>query len=263
MKVFPVTSPNITKEDFDYIKGICDVVGDARDSEIILALGGDNAMLGAIHMHQNLGKPFLGLNYGHVGFLLNDARPSTPLYFEQFVQSAEMIDLWLIGAVIEYTDGTTRDVYGFNDVYMSPIDGQILKMRLSVNGTEIPDQIIGDGFIVSTPQGSTGYNRAARGKIIKPGSPILQLTPKFCTIGSRRSIMDSFIEPDDTMFKVEFIDGQWRKCNVFYDGLMVPRSEANIKSITFSKSSKTASLLFGKDFNFYEKVYRLKYHQEI
>jgi NAD kinase len=47
--------------------------GDPPD--LILVIGGDGTMLHAIRQHWRLRVPFLGLNAGHLGFLMNERLP--------------------------------------------------------------------------------------------------------------------------------------------------------------------------------------------
>ena len=42
------------------------------EAAVIVALGGDGFMLGTLHGNMNLGLPVYGMNFGTVGFLMND-----------------------------------------------------------------------------------------------------------------------------------------------------------------------------------------------
>ena len=42
------------------------------DADIIIAIGGDGFLLKTLHDHKNIQKPFYGINYGSVGFLMNN-----------------------------------------------------------------------------------------------------------------------------------------------------------------------------------------------
>ncbi len=262
MKIFVETARTITLEDSLYLNSLGELVDIPSEADVILAAGGDGTMLTAIQLNQEYNIPFIGLNFGHVGFLLNDDRPNSPLEFENFVNSAKSYKLNLLGAVIEYEDGTTKDIYAFNDIYTASVKpGQSIKMNLTVNNRRVSGELVGDGVIVATPQGSTGYTRNAGGKIMKPGFPYIQLTTKSCTIGERRELTSSFIEPDDAIFKIEPIDFGFRPQAVLFDGMLVKFRESHIKSITISKSSKCATLLFNSKLGFYDKIYNLQYHE--
>ena len=40
-------------------------------ADIIIPIGGDGILLKSLHDFNNLNKPFFGINYGSVGFLMN------------------------------------------------------------------------------------------------------------------------------------------------------------------------------------------------
>ena len=43
----------------------------AEDADIIIPIGGDGFLLKSLHDYNNLKKPFFGINYGSIGFLMN------------------------------------------------------------------------------------------------------------------------------------------------------------------------------------------------
>ena len=45
---------------------------DTKEADVIIAIGGDGFLLKTLHDHKNLQKPFYGINYGSVGFLMNN-----------------------------------------------------------------------------------------------------------------------------------------------------------------------------------------------
>jgi len=260
MRALIVRSPKLSTLDEDYIKTFATEVFSSDEAEIILAIGGDNTMLQAIHQHYNVSLPFYGINMGRVGFLLNNTHIESKSAMYDAVNSAKQLKLYSIQARINYSEGPSisRVVTGFNDIWISPRGAQALRMKMTINDREIHGHIVGDGIIVSTPQGSTGYSRAAGGKIIKPSLPVIQVTPKACTIGPRREVWrSSFIEKNDAIIKVEFEDFEYRPCNVYYDGLEAAPHRP-IKSIEFSTSKLAVNLLFDSDRGFYDKIFKLE-----
>ena len=45
-----------------------------EDADYIVALGGDGFILKSLHNYMKLNKPIYGMNFGSVGFLMNDYR---------------------------------------------------------------------------------------------------------------------------------------------------------------------------------------------
>ena len=44
-----------------------------NDADVIIPIGGDGFLLKCLHDYNNLNKPFFGINFGSVGFLMNSA----------------------------------------------------------------------------------------------------------------------------------------------------------------------------------------------
>ena len=46
----------------------------AEEADVIVAIGGDGFLLKTLHDYKKLKKPFYGINYGSIGFLMNHSR---------------------------------------------------------------------------------------------------------------------------------------------------------------------------------------------
>ena len=70
---FYFTSIN-SKEALEAKKKYQDKYGynDVKESNVIVAIGGDGFLLKTLHDHKDLQKPIYGINYGSVGFLMNN-----------------------------------------------------------------------------------------------------------------------------------------------------------------------------------------------
>jgi NAD+ kinase len=98
--------------------------------------------------------------------------------------------------------------------------------------------IIGDGMLFCTPQGSTGYNMALRGKIISPGVPVLQMTPISCVVN--KTPLGSVILSDTCEVSVDFLQTDKRPGYLFFDGIQYD-SEV-VKNMTVRKSKRTIKI---------------------
>lgn len=219
----------------------------AEDADAILVIGGDGAMLHAIDRHQRLGKPFIGAHAGTRGYLMNNT--SHPEAFFHRLAEVEYETVWMLEGVAETTEGS-KTVYGFNDIWVERATGQTLRMRVSVNGEQQPPLLVGDGILCCTPQGSTGYNSALRGKAVSPGVPILQLTPICCVVN--KTPLGSVIFPDDVELMVDFEQIDKRPGRLLYDGIEMPGGP--IQRLTFRKSDRAVKLGFIREYSFRNKV---------
>ncbi len=145
-----------------------------EDADVIVALGGDGLMLQTLHRVMDHPKPIYGMNFGSVGFLMNEysehalperlaaARPSIlhPLRMEA-------IDV----------KGARTVATAINEVSLLRQTSQAAKMKLSVDGAVRLEELIADGVLVSTPAGSTAYNLSVNGPIVPLGAPLMTLMP--------------------------------------------------------------------------------------
>lgn len=140
--------------------------------DLIITLGGDGTLLSGIGEAMRLDVPMLGVNLGHVGFL-------TEIEPYQIRQAVARI------AAGEYTEEPRMllraegyDQFGLNDVTFtrSQTSTRILTMTVRLDGRQI-QRFAGDGLIVATPTGSTGYSMSAGGPLVTPGVDLMLLTP--------------------------------------------------------------------------------------
>lgn len=166
-----------TQEAFAAMRKYTDEYGQcaAEKARVVVALGGDGFLLECIHKFGHLNIPFLGLNYGSVGFLLNiTGRPGS---LSERIDKALMVSLTPLKMRAETIDGSIVEAFAYNEVSLFRATRQAAKLRISVDGEERLDQLIADGVLVSTPAGSTAYNFSAHGPIIPIDANLLALTP--------------------------------------------------------------------------------------
>jgi NAD kinase/nicotinic acid mononucleotide adenylyltransferase len=160
-------------------------VQDADDADLIVVIGGDGSMLHAIQNHWRRRVPFLGVNAGHLGFLLNDPRG--------IVDSEEQVAQLLRGDLvlhhlpmlhIEYRgrSGPWGSGLSFNDAWIERSSGQSAWLEVKVDGKVRLPKLVCDGALVSTAAGSTAYARSMGAQ------PLLLDTPAWLVVGS--NVMD-------------------------------------------------------------------------
>jgi NAD+ kinase len=154
--------------------------------DLALVLGGDGTVLGAARHLGPHRVPILCFNVGgNLGFLTHD-----PALLHHEPLEAGGGSLWqrlrddrfalerrtMLQA--RTSDGD-EDHLALNDVYLRPASDAVTPtctLELEIDG-EIVDQFRGDGLIIATPTGSTGYALAAGGPILHPGVDAIVVTP--------------------------------------------------------------------------------------
>ena len=143
------------------------------EADVIVALGGDGFMLRALHDTMKVSLPIYGMNFGTVGFLMNDF--SENLLFDR-LNSAEETVINPLTMTAHCLDGTTKSALAINEVSLIRSSSQAAKLRISIDGKERMKELVCDGALVSTPAGSTAYNYSAHGPILPIDADILALT---------------------------------------------------------------------------------------
>lgn len=229
-------------------------VSDVNDADAILVFGGDGAMLYAIHALRLLNKPFIGVNAGTRGFLMNNIEVPSGIWNR--LNEVSFQSLWLLeGKVI--TNQGDKIIWGFNDIWVERASGQTLRMEISIDGIKQPGMLVGDGILCCTPQGSTGYNLALRGKAILPGVPVIQVTPMSSLID--KSPLGSIILSDESIIVVDFLQTNKRQGAVYFDGHKVDVN--TVQSIEIKKSSLFVGLGFIEDYAIKMKVLSWQFHK--
>ena len=143
-------------------------------ADIIVAVGGDGAMLAAMRESINYNIPVFGLNRGNIGFLMNDFYESDLIKrlenaYEIIVHPLEMVAV--DSKNNQFTELAINEVSIFRRTHQSAI------ISIKIDNTERLNELTCDGVMLATPVGSTAYNLSAYGPILPIGSEILALTP--------------------------------------------------------------------------------------
>ncbi len=181
--------------------------------ECIITLGGDGTLIQAAHKLVDYRIPFVGINIGTLGYLTEIEYDSINEEIEKLVCETPYIEhrMVLNGQV----DGSDLEI-ALNDIVVTR-DGplRIMKFSIYVNG-EYLHSYRGDGIIISTPTGSTGYNMSAGGPIVEPTASAIVLTPICSHSLDNRSIVLS--AEDIIEVEVENERGEESRALISYDG---------------------------------------------
>ncbi|MDG2229709.1 MAG: NAD(+)/NADH kinase [Gammaproteobacteria bacterium] len=175
VKIFDSSySNNITE--IDLIKVINE--SEIHQCDLIISIGGDGTMLKSAKLSHQHQIPVTGINKGRLGFL-TDINPSAANKTINNLISGKFIteDRLLIETIIN-KDGIKNSIgIALNDVAIRRKEtGRMMKVTTSIDGNYI-NQHEGDGFIVSTPTGSTAYSLSCGGPILKPDVEAFILVP--------------------------------------------------------------------------------------
>ena len=146
---------------------------DVSGTDLIVSVGGDGTLLRVTRVAAPWGIPILGVNAGRLGFLTEidepDAFTALPAVFEGrgWVEERTMLLVQKDGA----------PYYAMNEAVLSRgAPARVVQVSVRVNGAVLTT-FRGDGLIVATATGSTGYNLAAGGPVLPPEAPYIAVKP--------------------------------------------------------------------------------------
>lgn len=190
---------------------------DELEPGLVVVVGGDGWMLSTVR-EGGPERTYLGLNAGHLGFLLNDVRGPEALAaaaaaLRERRYKAELFPRLSMDA--EGADGSKVQARAINDVYVERSSGHTAHLRLSIDGTQVVESMSCDGLIVATGLGSTAYSFSAGGAPSHPLVRALYVTP-ICPHSPRLS---PFSLPAGSVVEVEVLEPEIRPARAVCDGV--------------------------------------------
>ena len=183
--VFCDDEADVLPEDVEF----SDLMEHIAQCTLVVVIGGDGTMLSVARTIHDFEVPLLGINLGTKGFMTalepedihlvkaaanNNMRISCRMKLDvELVRNCEVI----------YRDSALNDavIHGYGDC---------IKLTAFCEG-DIITAFSGDGIIVSTPTGSTGYSMSAGGPIVEPDAANFIISP-ICAhvMGARSFVID-------------------------------------------------------------------------
>lgn len=209
----------------------------AKQSELLVVMGGDGTILRVVHKLGADIRPIFGVNIGSLGFLTCVGAAEIP----RAVKSIRNRDYILSPRSLlmaELKGASTTRLHGLNDVVISRGErSQLVKIDVSIDGAEFT-HYNADGLIISTPTGSTAYSISAGGPVLMPDSGAFVITPICPHVLTNRSTVvsdNSLIEvrlqvPEKQVFVS--VDGQSTRALCVGDVLRIVKSDRCLPLVT-------------------------------
>ncbi|MGE5507122.1 MAG: NAD(+)/NADH kinase [Chitinophagales bacterium] len=150
----------------------------AAGCDVAVVLGGDGTLLTAAKPLAAAGRPILGINLGHLGFLAEVEMGEVGDALDRLVRGEYRIEeRMMLTATVRRPKRPEQEYLALNDVVLNRGTLARIVTLEAVAGDERIERFRGDGLIVSTPTGSTAYSLAAGGPILSPSLEAILLTP--------------------------------------------------------------------------------------
>ncbi|HJF65886.1 ATP-NAD kinase [Slackia equolifaciens] len=219
--------------------------------DMVVSLGGDGTILRAARLVGKSRVPILGINFGHLGFLVNSSEdgvvPIVAAALAGDVTREERASLH-VDLISEGNVVASRFALNEFSVTRGAL-GRIIDFGLEISGNHIVD-MRGDGLVVSSATGSTAYALSAGGPLVAPdfkGLILVPLAPH--SLLSRAIVTD----PSDIVEIDLSRNPESREASYFVDGEFISLDEP-IDRVLVRKSHNPTILLRYKNEGFYSAI---------
>ncbi len=227
----------------------------AQKSDLVVVVGGDGTFLSAVRSLAEFNIPILGINLGHLGFLVDISPDDMIEHMEQILHGNYVDEArFLLQAQVIRNGDVIANADAFNDVVVHIRD----VARMIEFETYINDQFVNfqraDGLVISTPTGSTAYALSSGGPLLHATLDAISLVP-ICphTLTNRPLVVDA-------NSKVEIVIGNSEQTTsqVTFDG-QVAFDVKPADRIIIEKKEHKIHLIHPANYDYYE-ILRAKLH---
>lgn len=221
-----------------------------NEPHYVFTFGGDGTFLEAIQLY-GVDPVYIPINMGNLGFYtswkLEDIQEAINAMMHGKVLNLSMIE------VSFEKEGNIQKLFCLNEAVMiTPTNTQIADVYID---GKLIEHFRGTGLCVSTPSGSTAYNRSLGGSIIQSDLEVMQLT-RIAPINSNsyRSLTNPLV-----LGKNNYIDFVSNEKDVVHSILTVDRLVHHLEGVTslrFKIADEKIKLLVPRDNNFWLRVKR-------
>lgn len=215
--------------------------------DVYMVLGWDGTILRAINETQKDNIPYIPINFWSKWFLLNSQ--SAIEFLDGF--STRKFPLLDIEVVLE--DGKKLKSKAFNEVQIKAWGWQMIDTDVII-GEHTSINLRGDGLLVVTPAGSTGYNRSARGPVLPHNSNTFIITP---LLTFEPKAARPVVFPNKQKVVVRKNNSRKPELSVFADATTILKDYTGEVEILVKKSKQKIKLLIANNYlaEFDNKIY--------
>ncbi|HEL1556664.1 TPA: NAD kinase [Streptococcus suis] len=176
-----------------------------KNPDIVISIGGDGMLLSAFHKYEKLidRVRFVGIHTGHLGFY-TDYRD---FEVENLVENLKLdtgarVSYPILNVKVKMTDGRVVEMKALNEATIKRLS-KTMVADIIINNVPF-ERFRGDGISVSTPTGSTAYNKSLGGAVLHPTIEALQIA-EVASLNNRvyRTLGSSIVVPKKDKIVIE------------------------------------------------------------
>lgn len=204
------------------------------DIDLVVVVGGDGAILRACRRMRDDQLSILGVNGGRLGFLADLSPKDLAAKLDAIIERKFEIHRYQMFECLLSTQAGEERHLGLNEVVVScGAAARMIDIELQING-ELATTYSADGVMICTPVGSTAYNLAAGGPILRQTLRAFAITPICPHTLTNRPIVESA----ESVFRLRVpnapdgatlvIDGQTRRLITNEDSIEVRKASVSL-----------------------------------
>ena len=222
------------------------------EADYIIPIGGDGLLLRSLHSFNELNKPFFGINFGSIGFLMNNISDED---LKDMINNAKKSIFKPLKMSALSNNNEKFEAYAYNEVSLMRQTHLASKIKIKINNQVKMEELICDGVLLSTSAGSTAYNLSAHGSILPLDSNILALTPisafrprrwKGALLSEINKIEFEVLESNDRSSSVTADNVEFRNINK----VNISSSDENKCTVLFDSKHSIEDKILNEQFNF-------------
>ena len=224
---------------------------DDQHPDLVFTIGGDGTVLQAVHHYlpQIQRVKFIGIHTGHLGYY-TDWLPDELDELVSFIKHKEQkISQYPLLSISLYAEDTCHQLYAFNEM-------TILNAHRTQHLNVTIDDLLfesfrGTGLCISTPTGSTAYNKSLGGAILYPSLKAFQMT-EIASINNNvyRTIGSPLIIPHEQVVTLQ--SENFEDVSITRDHLFA--TYRDIKKITVTLAEESVQFIKRRDVPFWGRV---------
>ena len=176
-----------------------------KNPDIVISIGGDGMLLSAFHKYEKLidRVRFVGIHTGHLGFYTYYRDFEVENLVENLkLDTGARVSYPILNIKVKLTDGRIVEMKALNEATIKRLS-KTMVADIIINNVPF-ERFRGDGISVSTPTGSTAYNKSLGGAVLHPTIEALQIA-EVASLNNRvyRTLGSSIVVPKKDKIVIE------------------------------------------------------------
>ncbi|MFM0621968.1 NAD kinase [Streptococcus suis] len=176
-----------------------------KNPDIVISIGGDGMLLSAFHKYEKLidRVRFVGIHTGHLGFYTDYRDFEVDKLIENLkLDTGARVSYPILNVKVKMTDGRIVEARALNEATVKRLS-KTMVADIIINNVPF-ERFRGDGIAVSTPTGSTAYNKSLGGAVLHPTIEALQIA-EVASLNNRvyRTLGSSVVVPKKDKIVIE------------------------------------------------------------